>query len=33
LLLVVALITTAMAGPLQARLGYGRVAAPPPSLL
>jgi len=33
LLLVVVLITTAMAGLLQARLGYGRVAAPPPSLL
>jgi Kef-type K+ transport system membrane component KefB len=30
---LMALITTAMAGPLLARLGYGRVAAPPPSLL
>jgi len=33
LLLVVALITMAMAEPLLARLDYGRVAAPPPSLL
>jgi Kef-type K+ transport system membrane component KefB len=30
---LMALITTAMAGPLLARLGYGRVASPPPSLL
>jgi len=33
LLLVVALITTAMAGPLLARLGYGRAGSAPPPLL